>query len=249
MFDHTLKLDFGTDRHLIVGDLHGRYAQFIQLLENANYDPAKDILYSVGDLIDRGPKSVECVQFFANNERCYAIKGNHELMLLDAEWVETWLGNGGIACLNSLTDHDKRVEWLQDIVRPWPWVIDVGEDDDEHAFRIIHAEMPAGWPESYFQNMLSMALNHNDPAFNRCVWSRKLINAAAGNLAVSAPTNQGIEFHKERYRTVFTGHTPCLSAFQCGDHWFLDTYRGHHLTLIDAITKETFTVDIAWATG
>lgn len=248
MLNHTLKLDLGTDRHLIVGDLHGRYDQFMHLLDKANYDPAKDILYSVGDLIDRGPKSLECVEFF-EGERRYVIKGNHEMMMLDSEWWNTWLSNGGVACLNNLADNGREVEYLMDIVRKWPWVIDVGEDDEEHAFRILHAEMPPGWPESYFQNMLDMAMGPDDPGFRRCIWSRQLIKAAIVNINVMRAAETGIEFHPDRYRTVFTGHTPCHRAFQCGDHWFLDTYYGHHITLIDAISKETWTVDIAWTMG
>lgn len=248
MLNHTLKLDLGTDRHLVVGDLHGRYDQFMRLLEIANYDPSSDVLYSVGDLIDRGPKSVECVEFFLG-ERRYAIKGNHEAMMLDSEYFSTWISNGGTACLNSLSDHDRDIAWLCDLVRPLPWVIDVGENEEEDAFRIIHAEFPPGWPEDYFQNMLSYALNADDPAFARCIWSRKLITAASANLAQGFPADRGIQFNGRRFRTVFTGHTPCTHAFQCGDHWFLDTWRGHHLTLMDAITKETFRVDIAWTAG
>ncbi len=246
MFNHTLKLDLGTDRHLIVGDLHGRYDQFMRLLELANYDPASDVLYSVGDLIDRGPKSVECVEWFENHERCYAIKGNHEHMMMDGEWFATWLSNGGRACLESLSENDRDMAWLHDILVNWPWVIDVGEDDEEHAFRIIHAEMPPGWPESYFQDMLNYATNPNDPSFQRCVWSRKLIRHAASNIANGRPVDEGVEFNLDRHRTVFVGHTPCKEAFSCGDHWFLDTWGGKVQTLIDATTKETWTVDIAW---
>ncbi len=247
MLNHTLKLDLGTDRHLIVGDLHGRYDQLMRLLELANYDPASDVLYSVGDLIDRGPKSVECVEFFENNERCYAIKGNHELMMMYGDWFTTWLGNGGRACLESLEANGRDMAWLHSIFQNWPWVIDVGENEEEHAFRIIHAEIPPAWPESYFQNMLDYAINPEDPGFQRCVWSRKLINHAAANVAIGRPPEDGVEFNLDRHRVIFTGHTPCNRAFSCGDHWFLDTWSGGVQTLIDAVTKETWTVDIAWS--
>ena len=50
-------------RHFVVGDIHGRYDTFINLLEEINYDETTDMIYSVGDLIDRGPKVVEVVEF------------------------------------------------------------------------------------------------------------------------------------------------------------------------------------------
>ena len=243
MLNHTLKMDLENDRHLIVGDMHGRYDHFLKLLEIANYDPAKDVIYSVGDLIDRGPKSVECVEFF-QQERCYAIKGNHEMMMLDPAWSETWLDNGGMQCLTSIMDRGIDQDAFRDILRKFPWVIDVGEDDEEHAFRIVHAEMPPGWPEEYWQRMLDGALNHDDPSFARIIWSRRLIQAAAANANNLLPVAHGIQFHGNRYRNVFTGHTPCQKVFKCGDHWFLDTWFGGTLSMIDAVTKEVFTVDI-----
>ncbi len=244
MLDHTLKLELGTDRHLIVGDLHGRYDEFMQLLEIANYDPTKDVIYSVGDIIDRGPKSVECMEFF-QRERCYAIKGNHELMMMESEWFATWLNNGGMECMDSLEKHNYTTETFINLFRNFPWVIDVGENDEKHAFRLVHAEMPPEWPESYFQRTLNEALNSDDTSFARLLWSRKLITAARKNVDNLQPANTGIEFHSERYRAVFTGHSYAEKAFTCGDHWFIDTGQGwkSHLTLIDATTKEKFTID------
>ena len=67
-------------RHFVVGDIHGRFDSFQNLLKEANYDPTNDIIYSVGDLIDRGPKSYETVKFFTSTPNVYSIMGNHEYM-------------------------------------------------------------------------------------------------------------------------------------------------------------------------
>lgn len=241
MIDHTLKLTLDDDRHLIVGDIHGRYDLFMRLLEKANYDPARDIVYSVGDLIDRGPDSVKVVDFFLQ-ERCYAVKGNHEHMMLTSEWYETWVDNGGMQCLGDLKRHGRNVEWLKSVIRPMPWVIDVGEDDEEHAFRVVHAEMPAGWSEEYFQNMLNTAINGEDPGFARLIWSRRLVHAAIENLMRMRPGNYEIPFDPNRTRNVFVGHTPINNIIFCGDTWFLDTWASKSMSLIDAVTKEKFQV-------
>ena len=70
------RLPLSTDkRHLVCGDIHAKYDTLLRLLESASYDPSKDILYSVGDIIDRGPKSFEVLSLFAR-ENCHTVAGN-----------------------------------------------------------------------------------------------------------------------------------------------------------------------------
>lgn len=63
----------------VVGDIGGRYDTLMALLDKM---PKEDII-SVGDMIDRGPKSKEVVDFFMNNSSARAILGNHEHIMLD----------------------------------------------------------------------------------------------------------------------------------------------------------------------
>jgi len=59
-----------------------------------------------GDLIDRGPKSMEVVQWCIDNN-IQVVKGNHEEMMVDWEFFgrkysnQLWLGNGGLEALDS----------------------------------------------------------------------------------------------------------------------------------------------------
>ncbi len=48
-------------RDFVVGDIHGEYDQLMEALDHQNFDKDHDRLFSVGDLIDRGPKSVDVV--------------------------------------------------------------------------------------------------------------------------------------------------------------------------------------------
>ncbi len=45
----------------LVGDLHGCFARLMAALRERKFDPYQDLLLSVGDLIDRGPQSAECL--------------------------------------------------------------------------------------------------------------------------------------------------------------------------------------------
>ena len=44
-------------RDLVVGDVHGEFSTLEHALEALDFQPGKDRLFSVGDLIDRGPRS------------------------------------------------------------------------------------------------------------------------------------------------------------------------------------------------
>lgn len=88
----------------IIGDIAGRYDEFLLLLEKM---PEADLVISVGDLIDRGPKSRQVIEWFMANTaagKAEAIFGNHEDLFLDAISygdLGDWTRNGGIATILS----------------------------------------------------------------------------------------------------------------------------------------------------
>lgn len=92
------------EEYLIIGDIAGQYEALTELVEMA---PANAIPLSVGDMIDRGPKSKEVTEFFKKNGK--AILGNHEHMLLDFYHDggyynrDCWFWNGGIKTIRSFS--------------------------------------------------------------------------------------------------------------------------------------------------
>jgi bis(5'-nucleosyl)-tetraphosphatase (symmetrical) len=66
-----------------VGDIQGCYDPLRRLLDKANFDPSKDTLYCVGDLVNRGPSSAAVLRFLKSLENsCVAVLGNHDIHLL-----------------------------------------------------------------------------------------------------------------------------------------------------------------------
>ncbi|WP_108127129.1 metallophosphoesterase [Saccharospirillum mangrovi] len=87
-------------RDFILADLHGHRARLDAALAEREFDPKRDRLFSVGDLIDRGPDSPACLELL-DEPWFFAVRGNHEQMLIDAlrsqqsmSWSR-WLMNGG----------------------------------------------------------------------------------------------------------------------------------------------------------
>jgi RNA ligase len=73
-----LREKIGSRRHVIIGDPHGCHDEVQDLLAQLNFNRDEDVLVSVGDLIDRGPKTRETVEFVMSLPRFFSVKGNHE---------------------------------------------------------------------------------------------------------------------------------------------------------------------------
>lgn len=66
-----------------VGDLQGCYDPLVKLLDQVNFDPSQDTLSCVGDLVNRGPKSLKVLRFLMSmGESCETVLGNHDIHLL-----------------------------------------------------------------------------------------------------------------------------------------------------------------------
>lgn len=121
-----------TYRRIIIGDVHGHYDALLRLME-AIAPSDKEVVYFLGDLIDRGPNSAQVVEFVIKNRyRC--LLGNHEQMLLEVlggsqlatgEMFQGWLYSGGYTTLVSY--HHKvpqeHIAWMKKL----PLYLDLGD--------------------------------------------------------------------------------------------------------------------------
>ena len=195
-------------RVFVVGDLHGMAHAFERLLESAGFDPALDLVWSLGDLIDRGPYSPRCLEFL-DEPWFRAIRGNHEQLMLDAigdhgTWLQ-WTVNGGDWGLEYPWDDPD----LRDRLAALPWAAElitrVGR------IGLIHADVDrtCDWPELLDALQQDRALTRQT-----AIWSRSSANQAVRGLPGRSVA--GVDL-------VLVGHSIVQRAFQWGNMWFLDS--------------------------
>ena len=111
----------------ICGDIHGCFSDLEEELEKLSFDKTKDRLFSVGDLVDRGPESFRVLEFL-KAPWFFPIKGNHEDMILQCydnrSASPIWhFENGGVWIVEL---SDNQLEDYLDLIRDLPLIIQVG---------------------------------------------------------------------------------------------------------------------------
>lgn len=84
----------------VMSDIHGYSEEFFKMLELIDLKP-EDTLYILGDIIDRGDKAFEILDYVMEQENIKVLLGNHEQMMVcglygDRNSLFCWLENGGM---------------------------------------------------------------------------------------------------------------------------------------------------------
>jgi serine/threonine protein phosphatase 1 len=107
----------------IIGDIHGCYDELNQLLDTIDWSPSNHILILTGDLIDRGPKIKETLNFAMNTPSLYSLMSNHEQKLLryiQGRKVQTTsLAKTIQQCEETFLRDPSFTRWLESL----PWIV------------------------------------------------------------------------------------------------------------------------------
>jgi len=98
-----------------VGDLQGCLKPLQCLLERVAFDPARDQLWLVGDLVNRGPQSLETLRFlYAIRHAVTCVLGNHDLHLLAvAQNIERLKKGDTLGEILDAPDRADLLDWLR----------------------------------------------------------------------------------------------------------------------------------------
>ncbi|MDO8704923.1 MAG: symmetrical bis(5'-nucleosyl)-tetraphosphatase [Sulfuricaulis sp.] len=122
-----------------IGDVQGCYQPLQELLKKIRFDSAHDRLWFTGDLVNRGPQSLEVLRFVKGlGDRAICVLGNHDLHLLAvAAGTVKPKKRDTLDALLSAPDRNELLHWLRS--RP------LLHHDDQLGYTLIHAGLLPLW--------------------------------------------------------------------------------------------------------
>lgn len=216
-----------------VGDIHGHFTLLQKALDEVGFDPEKDRLFSVGDLVDRGHEC-EQVMSWLDKSWFHPVRGNHDDYVCRHDTCDTgnWLQNGG-AWFMALAWADKQEFAAQ--FRELPIAIEV--ETDEGPVGLLHADCPfPSW--RYLIEKLEDGAEGNPGLLrsikNACMWSRR-------RMELEDPA--GVD----DIRALVVGHTPIVRPVSLGNVIHIDTagwcpHKGGYFTLLELGTMQAHLV-------
>ena len=129
----------------IVGDIHGCYDELMALIAKMHIDTQQDKIYLLGDLINRGPKSLEVIEYVMENDHVETILGNHDIHLI-AQYFhrEVKKPSKELQQLLDVPQAETIIQWL----RHRPFVIQLDNNI------LVHAGIHPNWT-------IEQTLNYN----------------------------------------------------------------------------------------
>lgn len=120
-----------------VGDIQGCLEPLKKLLEKVSFDPKNDTLWSVGDLVNRGPDSLETLRYCHKLGNSFQmVLGNHDLHLLAvAKGYRTPKHSDTLNKILKAPDRDELLHWLQQ----QPLIL------ARKGYAMVHAGIPPQW--------------------------------------------------------------------------------------------------------
>ncbi|WLD24333.1 metallophosphoesterase [Flavobacterium dauae] len=242
-------------RTFVMGDIHGAHRALVQCLKRSNFDYEKDVLIQLGDVADGHRYVYECVEELLKIRNLIAIKGNHDIWLL--EFIENdfhpvYWTYGGKGTILSYLEHKKEGKKI------------CLASGSGYKTSLSSTDIPAAH-QAFFRNQQLFHVTEDNrcfihAGFDRTVafdrqqetayyWNRELWEEAVG-LKENGNSSSVLEMATP-FREVYIGHTPTtnwrtdqpMNAFNITN---MDTGAGHlngRLTIMDIDTQEYWQSD------
>lgn len=212
-------------RDFVVGDIHGMFEHLSRLLTDIGFDEETDRVFSVGDLVDRGPESRRALEWL-DNPWFFACRGNHEQFAIDStdpEQLDVWVNYNGGEWWTDLDVEEK--EAFRARFMELPMALEV--ETRWGRVGIVHADVPPLLPWERFMDLLEA--RDRDAALY-AMWSRNRISGMCTSLPVTGSVQR-----------VYCGHTPTRETVQIDNVYYIDTgaaysydgYEEARLTLVE----------------
>lgn len=158
-----------------IGDIQGCYDELRRLLDVISFDPGKDTLWLAGDLVNRGPHSLETLRFIRGlGDAAVSVLGNHDLHLIATVVSLAKIGKKDtLGPILRAADCDELIDWLRhqrlfyhdqqycmlhaglppqwDFAQTQAMATEVeqiiGGDDHERFFRSMYGNKPTIWQD------------------------------------------------------------------------------------------------------
>ncbi len=186
-----------------MSDIHGMYDKYIAMLRKINFS-SRDVLYVLGDVIDRGNDSIKILKDMMLRDNVYGIIGNHEVMAVEClRWLcseitdellddldekkmnllSDWIANGADKTIREFKklDEEEKLDII-DYLGEWSAYEEI-EVNNEH-YILVHSGL------GHFDKDKSL----DEYDLNDLVWDRPDFDHS---------------YYDDKY--VIVGHTPTLS--------------------------------------
>lgn len=123
-----------------IGDVQGCFEPLLRLLDTLHFDDTKDMLWFAGDLVNRGPQSLETLRFIKSlGKKAITVLGNHDLSLLAVATNAIPYDPTRHTFIDILKapDRDELCTWLA--TQP------LLHHDNALEFTLVHAGIPPQW--------------------------------------------------------------------------------------------------------
>lgn len=205
----------------VIGDVQGCSHELESLVDGIGFDPVRDRLWFVGDLVNRGPDSAGVLRFVKSlGDAAVTVLGNHDLhLLMVADGMEKLHKSDTVQDVLDAPDRDELIAWLRH--RPLLHV--------EDGVVMVHAGLLPSWSaekacslarevESALQGKerldLMANMYGNKPAF----WEESLAGHARLRVIINAMTR--MRFCTAEGRMEFSHKGGLVSAPEGYMPWF-----------------------------